>query len=148
MQFLGQKWAIFGPKMSQKCPKLFSSLTALKVDEVSQVSSILDIKKVQKCPHLSQNQPKSQFLGQKCAIFGPKMSPQCLTLFSSSSAQNFGPVPQVSSIFVIIKYGFNPHTTLHVTTSHPLSYVKFKFGISFKALIQIFQIFFSCFSKC
>ena len=40
------KWTIFGPKMSQKCPKLFFSLTALKVDEVGQVSSILDIEKV------------------------------------------------------------------------------------------------------
>ena len=39
-----------------------------------------------------------------------------------------------------------PHCTWQLAT--PLSYVKFKFGISFKALIQIFQIFFSCFSKC
>jgi len=46
MEFLGAKWVIFGPKMSQKCPKLF-----LKIDEVCQVSSILDIEKKEKFHH-------------------------------------------------------------------------------------------------
>ena len=109
MQFLGQKWAIFGPKMSQKCLKLFFSLTALKVDEVSQVSSILNIKKVQKCPHLSQNQPKSQFLGQKWTIFGPKMSQKCPKLFFSLTALKVDEVGQVSSILDIKKVQKCPH---------------------------------------
>ena len=51
--FWGQKWAIFGPKIRQKCPKLLLSSSALKVDEVSQVSSILDIEKVEKFHQLS-----------------------------------------------------------------------------------------------
>ena len=86
MQFLGQKWAIFGPKMSQKCLKLFLSLSALKVDEVCQVSSILDIETIEKFHQLSQNEPKMQLLRQKWAIFGPKMCWKCAKLLLSSSA--------------------------------------------------------------
>ena len=59
--------------MSQKCPKLFLSSSALKVDKVYQVSSILDIETIEKFYQLSQNQPKMEFLRQKWAMFGPKM---------------------------------------------------------------------------
>ena len=61
-------------------------------------------------------------LGPKNAHFCPKMSLWCPTLFLSSSAQKIGPVPQVSSILVIIEYGFNPHPSLHMTSCPPLYY--------------------------
>ena len=70
--FWGQKWAIFGPKMSQKCPKLFLSSSALKVDEVCQVSSILDIETIEKFHQLSQNEPKMQFWGGNGPMLAPK----------------------------------------------------------------------------
>ena len=43
---LGQKWAVFCPIMSQKCPKLFLYLSALRVDEVCKFSPILDYEKI------------------------------------------------------------------------------------------------------
>ena len=58
--------------MSQKSVKLFLSSPALKDDEVCQVSSILDIEKIEKFHKLSQNEPKSQIWGQKWAIFWPQ----------------------------------------------------------------------------
>ena len=89
--------------MSQKCPKLFLSSSALKVDEVCQVSSILDIETIEKFHQLSQNEPKMQFLRQKWAIFGPKMSQKCLKLFLSLTALKVVEVCQVSSILDIKK---------------------------------------------
>ena len=84
--------------MSQKCPKLFLSSSALKVDEVCQVSSILDIETIEKFHQLSQNEPKMQFLRQKWAIFGPKMCWKCAKLLLSSSAFIVDVVCWVSSI--------------------------------------------------
>ena len=104
MQFWGQKWAIFGHKMSQKCLKLFLSSSALKVDEVCQVSSILDIETIEKFHQLSQNEPKMQFLRQKWAIFGPKMCWKCAKLLLSSSAFIVDVVCWVSSILDFKKY--------------------------------------------
>ena len=89
--------------MSQKSLKLFLSSPALKDDEVCQVSSILDIEKIEKFHQLSQNEPKMQFLGQKWAIFGPKMSQKCLKLFFSLTALKVDEVSQVSSILDIKK---------------------------------------------
>ena len=99
----GAKMGHFWPQNESECQKLFLSLLGLKVDEVCQVSSILEIKKVQKCPHLSQKQPTSQFLGQKWAIFGLKMSQECLKLFLSSPALKVDLVCQVLSILDIVK---------------------------------------------
>ena len=96
---MGQFW----PQNESECPKLFLSLLGLKVDEVCQVSSILDIETIEKFHQLSQNEPKMQFLGQKWAIFGPKMSQKCLKLFFSLTALKVDEVSQVSSILNIKK---------------------------------------------
>ena len=108
--FLGPKWTIFVPKTAflahfemeflyfsisnmdetwhtsstyklEVSETVFLSSSALKVDDVCQVSSILEVGKIEKFHHLSQNEPKTQFLGQKWAIFDPKMSQKCLKLF-------------------------------------------------------------------
>ena len=89
--------------MRKKCPKLFLSSSALKVDEVCQVSSILDIETIEKFHQLSQNEPKMQFLRQKWAIFGLKMSQKCPKLFLSLTAINVVEVCQVSSTLDIKK---------------------------------------------
>ena len=67
--------------MSRKYPKLFISLTALKVDDVRKVSSILDNKKYRNASNYLQISQKRSFwakngpfLGQKWAVYGPKMS--------------------------------------------------------------------------
>ena len=79
---MGQFWR----QNESECPKLFLSSLGLKVDEVCQVSSILDIETIEKFHQLSQNEPKMQFLRQKWAIFGPKMCWKCAKLLLSSSA--------------------------------------------------------------
>ena len=59
--FLGQKWAVFGPKMSREDPKLVLSLSTLKVDEVRQVSSILDNKKYRNASNYLKISQKRSF---------------------------------------------------------------------------------------
>ena len=43
--------------------------------------SMIDTEKIEKFHQLSQNEPKTQFWGQKWAIFGQKMSQKCQKLF-------------------------------------------------------------------
>ena len=71
--FLGQNWAVYGPKMSRKYPKLFSSLSTLKIDKICQVSSILYNKKYRNASNylkISQKRgfwgKNGSFLAQKC----------------------------------------------------------------------------------
>ena len=72
--FLGQKWAIFGQKLSREDPKLVLSLSTLKVDEVRQVSSILDNKKYRNASNYLKISQKRSFQGKN----GPFLAQKCV----------------------------------------------------------------------
>ena len=70
--FGGQKWAIFGPKMSQKCPKLFFIFINLK-NWWSMLSFIhIGYWKNREIPSIISKWAKNAVLGAKMGHFWPK----------------------------------------------------------------------------
>ena len=68
-----------------------------------QVSSILDIEKIDKFHQLSQNEPKTQFWGANMGDFWPQNESEVSKTVLSSSALKVDEVCQVSSILDIKK---------------------------------------------